>query len=60
MTSNLLENVQVYLLSHAVTRYCMIFLAIRRKLAFVFRKNQVLKNLMLKILKNIFLIRGLL
>ena len=33
MISNLSENEQMYLfLSQAVTRYCMIFLAIRRKL----------------------------
>ena len=25
MTSNLLENVQIYLLSHDVTRYCIIY-----------------------------------
>ena len=60
MTSNLLENVQVYLLSHAVTRYCMIILAFRRKLEFVFRINDVLKKSDVENLKNLLLIHGLL
>ena len=51
MTSNLLENVQVYLLSYAVTNTAWSILAIRRKLEFVFRINHELKNLMLRILK---------
>ena len=55
MTSNLLENVQVYFLSQVLTRYCMVYiLAIRRKLEFVFRINHILKNLMLKILSIYF------
>ena len=60
MTSNLLENVQVYLFSNAVTRYCMIILAIRRKLEFVFRINDVLKKSDVENLKNLLLIHGLL
>ena len=54
MTSNLLENVQVYLLSQVLTRYCMIYFAIRQKLEFVFRINHILKNLILKILRIYF------
>ena len=36
MTSNLLENVQIYLLSHAVTRYCMIYFGISSKIGICF------------------------
>ena len=59
MTSNLLETVQVYLLSHALTRYCMLFLAIRRKLEFVFRINDI-KKTDVENLKNLFIIHRLL
>ena len=59
MTSNLLETVQVYLLSHALTRYCMVFLAFRRKLEFVFRINDI-KKTDVENLKNLFLIHRLL
>ena len=42
MTSNLLENVQVYLLSHAVTKYCMICLGNSSKIEICFfRINHV-------------------
>ena len=53
MALNLLENVKVYLLSHAVTTTWYI-LAIRRKLEYVFRIIHVLKNLMLKFWKFYF------
>ena len=49
MTSNISENVQVYLLSQAWS-----ILAIRGNLEFVFKKNHMLKNLMLKILRIYF------
>ena len=60
MMPNLLENVPVYLLSHAVTRYCMLYiLAICRKLEFVFRINHVVKKSDVENLKKIVLIHGL-
>ena len=54
MTSNVLKNVKVYLLSHAVARYCMIYFGNSSKIGICFRINHVLKNLMLKILKKYF------
>ena len=56
MTSNLLENVQVYLLSHAVTRYCMIYFGNSWKIGIRFyNKKSDIENL-----RNLFLIHGLL
>ena len=60
MTSNLLENVQVYFLSHVLTRYACCILAIRRKLEYVFKINNNIKKSDVENLKNLFLFHGLL
>ena len=52
MISNLLENVQVICYPMLWQDTAWYIWAIRQKLEFVFRINHVLKNLMLKILKN--------
>ena len=60
MTSNLLENVQVYLLSHAVTRYCMICFGNSWKIGICFYNKSYSKKTDIENLKNLFLIHGLL
>ena len=50
MTSNLLENVQVYLYPMLWQDTARYILAIRRKLDLIFKIKHVVKNLMLKIL----------
>ena len=60
MTSNLLENVQVYLLSHAVTRYCMIYFGNSWKIGICFYNKLCSKKSDIENLKNLFLIHGLL
>ena len=54
MTSNLLENVQVYVLSQAVTHYCMIYFGNSSKIGIIFRINPVLEKSDVENLKNIF------
>ena len=60
MTSNLLENVQVYLLSQAVTRYCKIYFGISLKMEYISRINNIIKKSEVENLKNLFLFHGLL
>ena len=60
MTSNVLENVQVYLLSHAVTRYCMIYLGNSSKIEICFQNKSCIKKSDVENLKKLFLIHGLL
>ena len=59
MTSNLLENVKVYLLSQVLTRYCIINFGNSWKLDF-FRINRILKKSDVENLKNLFSFRELL
>ena len=56
MTSNLLEKVQVYLLSHAVTRYCMIYFGYSSKIGICFYNNSCIKKSDVENLENLFLI----
>ena len=60
MTSNLLENVQVNLLSHAVRRYCMIYFGNLSKIEFCFSNKSCIKKSDVENLKDLFLIHGLL
>ena len=62
MTSNLLENVQVYLLSQALTTYCLVYFVNSSKLEFDFRINhiQCSKKSDFENLNNLFLFHGLL
>ena len=60
MTLNLLEKVQVYLLSHAVTRYCMIYFGNSSKIGICLYNNSCIKNSDVENLKNVFLIHELL
>ena len=60
MTSNLLEKVQVYLLSHAVTRYCMIYFGNSSKIGICFKNKSCIKKADVEDLKILFLIHGLL
>ena len=60
MTSNILENVQVYLLSDVVTRYCMIYLGNSSKIGICFLNKSCIKKSDVENLKKIFLIHDLL
>ena len=60
MTSNVLENVQAYLLSQVLTRYCMIYFGNSSKIGIYFKNKSYIKNLMLKILRIYFLFYGIL
>ena len=60
MTSNLLENVQVELLSYAVTRNSIIYFGNSSKIGICFRVNHILKKPGVENLKNCFLFLGLL
>ena len=48
------KNVQIYLLSQALTRYFMIYLVIYQKRYFFFRVDYILKNQTVKILNFYF------
>ena len=55
MTSNLLVNVQVYLLSQALTRYCLIYFGYSSKIGICFFLiNHMLKKPDVENLKNLF------
>ena len=60
MTSNVLENVQIYVLSHAVTRYCMMYLGNSSKIGICFQNKSCIKKSDVENLKNLFLIHGIL
>ena len=60
MTSNPLENVLVYLLSHAETKYCMIYFGNSSKMELVFMNKSCIKKSDVENLKRLFLIHGLL
>ena len=57
MTSSFKENVNNYLFSQSVTRYCMIYFGNPSKIGFRFlRVNYIFKNLTLKILNFVFIL----
>ena len=56
MTSNTLEKVQVYLVSHAVTRYCMIYFGKSSKIGIYLQNKSCMKISDVENLKNLFLI----
>ena len=58
MTSSLIENVQVYLLSHVVTRYCMIYVVNSSKIGICFYNKSYIKKSDVENLKNLFLLHG--
>ena len=60
MNTNLLINVQVYLLSHAVTRCCMIYFGNSWKIEICFKNKSYIKKSDVENLKKIFFIHGLL
>ena len=60
MTSNLLEKLQVYFLSHAVTRYFMIYFGNSSKIKTSFKNKSCNKKSDFENLKILFLIHGLL
>ena len=59
MASNLVENVQFYLLSNAVTRYCMIYFEKSSKFGICFENKSCIKKSDVENLKKIFLNHGL-
>ena len=60
MTSYLLENMQVYLLSQAVTRYYMICFGNLSKIGICFLNKSYIKKSDVENLENLFLFYGLL
>ena len=60
MNSNLLENMQVYLLTQAVTRNCMIYFGNSSKIGICFKNKSYIKKSDVENLKNLFVLHGLL
>ena len=60
MTADLLENVQVYMFSQAVTRYCMTYFDNSLKIGTCISNKSYAKNSDFENLKNLFSFHGLL